>query len=438
MNYLTTIGLEVHVELSTKTKMFCSCPTDFGAPPNTQVCPGCLGLPGSLPVLNKLAVEYAIMAALALNCRVSEVNKFDRKNYFYPDLSKGYQISQFDLPIGVGGYVDIETEAGEKRVALKRIHMEEDAGKLLHGEAAGDVDSSFVDFNRAGVPLIEIVSEPDMGCAEEARAYLQKLRSVLRYLGISDVKMEEGSLRCDANISVRPDNCDTLGVPVEIKNIGSFRGVVRAIEFEEARQRKMLEDGEPIKRETRRYDEASASTISMRSKESAEDYRYFPEPDLPPLVIGRQWVESVRDSLPELPDEKVRRFVQSMGLPVYDASVLSASRSTADFFEACVELYDDAKNVANWIMGDLTRYMNERGVDPDSIPVSSEHLTSMLKMIDDGTISGKIAKSIFDEMCDTQKAPSVLIKEKGLTQISGASEIGALVDRILEAHPNVV
>ena len=441
MEYEATIGLETHIELNTKTKIFCSCPTTFGAEPNTQVCPVCLGLPGVLPVLNKTCVEYAMMAALAMHGEVAGFSKFDRKNYFYPDLPKGFQISQYDLPLAKGGHIEIDTPGGPKRIRIRRIHLEEDAGKLIHATEHGTMTgaaSSLVDYNRCGVPLIEIVSEPDISSGEEARTYLNKLKSIIQYLGISDCKIEEGSLRCDANVSIKPVGSGTLGVPPEIKNIGSFRAVYRAIEYEIQRQKEVLESGGKVVRETRRYDEVADKTISIRSKEAAEDYRYFPEPDLVPLVITEEIREAVRGRLPELPDQRKVRFVQEHGLPPYDAGVLTASRRLADFYESCVKKHGNPKVVSNWVMGELMRYVNVSGNELEDVPLTPDMLASMLKMVDDGTISGKIAKSIFDEMCRTGKSPEEIVKEKGLTQISDSSALAAVVDGVLATNPSVV
>jgi aspartyl-tRNA(Asn)/glutamyl-tRNA(Gln) amidotransferase subunit B len=391
--------------------------------------------------MNKTAVEYAMMAATAMNSTIASFSKLDRKNYFYPDLPKGYQISQYDLPLALGGYVEVDGVSGKKRVRLKRIHLEEDAGKLIHETERGTATGaawSLVDYNRCGVPLIEIVSEPDIETAEEARQYLIKLKAILQYLGISDCKMEEGSLRCDANISMKPVGQEKYGTPAEIKNIGSFKSVFRALEYEIVRQTEVLSTGGKVARETRRFDEATGKTISMRSKESAEDYRYFPEPDLVPLVISDEWKESVRAGLPELPDARRTRFVEVFGLPPYDAGVLTASPRMAGFFEDVVRAYGNPKTVSNWVMGEIMRYLNAEGKEIEDLAITPQHLASMLALIDAGTISGKIAKSIFDEMCATGKTPEALIKEKGLTQISDTSALVTLVDRVIAENPSVV
>ncbi|MDP2859035.1 MAG: Asp-tRNA(Asn)/Glu-tRNA(Gln) amidotransferase subunit GatB [Bacillota bacterium] len=441
MEYEVTVGVEVHVELNTKTKIFCHCPTTFGAEPNSQTCPVCLGLPGVLPVLNKTCVEYAMMAAIAVGGEIAPYSKFDRKNYFYPDLPKGFQISQFDLPLALGGAVEIGTPEAPKKVRIRRIHLEEDAGKLVHATEHGTVSgaaTSLVDYNRCGVPLIEIVTEPDMSSAEEARVFLNNLKDIIQYLGISDCKMEEGSLRCDANVSIKPKGRQALGVPVELKNMGSFRAVARAIEHEVGRQSQVLDAGGQIKRETRRFDEDTGATMLMRQKEATEDYRYFPEPDLVPVRIDERWKEEVRKRLPELPDAKRRRFVQEYGLPEYDAGVLVASQSMAGFFEDCVNGYGNPKAVANWVMGELMRYLNVSGKEIGAFPVTPEMLAAMLKLVDAGTISGKIAKSIFDEMCQTGKSPARIVEEKGLTQISDAGELASIVERVIAANLTVV
>ena len=430
--YETVIGLEVHVELATKTKIFCSCPTEFGKAPNTNICPVCLGLPGTLPVLNKKAVEYAIKAALALNCSIGSYTKFDRKNYFYPDLPKAYQISQLDRPLASDGYLEIEAEGKKKRIGINRVHMEEDAGKLVHAESG---DYSLADYNRAGVPLIEIVSEPDIGSPAEAKAYLEKLRSIMLYAGVSDVKMEEGSLRCDANISLRPAGSSKLGTKVEIKNMNSFKAVQSALEYEVKRQAAELDAGGEIIQETRRWDENSGKTYSMRSK---EDYRYFPEPDLLPLQIEKEWVEEIRQSLPEMPDFRRKRYMEDYNLSAYDAEVITATKSMADFFEATLQEYNDAKAVANWLMGDISRQLNAEGVEIDRTKLTPSHLAELLKIQDKGTISGKIAKTVFREMFASGKMPAQIVEEKGLVQISDEGAIAAIVEQVIAENPGPV
>ncbi|TYP56181.1 Asp-tRNA(Asn)/Glu-tRNA(Gln) amidotransferase subunit GatB [Thermosediminibacter litoriperuensis] len=435
MEFETVIGLEVHVELLTKSKIFCGCTTEFGGEVNTHCCPVCLGMPGVLPVANKKAVEYAIKAALALNCEIAEFSKFDRKNYFYPDLPKAYQISQYDLPLARKGYIEIEVDGGVKRIGINRVHLEEDAGKLVHEEGKG---YSLVDLNRTGVPLIEIVSEPDIRTPEEAWLYLNKLKTILQYIEVSDCKMEEGSLRCDTNISLRPKGSDKFGTKVELKNLGSFRAVRRSLEYEERRQREILEQGGAIVQETRRWDEARGITIPLRSKEEAHDYRYFPDPDLVPIVIDREWVEELKSGLPELPDARKKRYVEEYGLPAYDAEVITASKALADFFEKCVSQYHDPKTVSNWVMSEMLGILNETGREIDEVPFEPEHLVKMLKMIDDGTISGKIAKEVFREMFDTGKDPEAIVREKGLVQISNEKELEKIAKKVIEENPKSV
>lgn len=435
MEYEVVIGLEVHAELLTDSKIFCSCTTEFGGAPNTHCCPVCLGLPGVLPVANKKAVELAVKAALALNCEIAGYSKFDRKNYFYPDLPKAYQISQYDLPLAVNGYVDIETEEGVKRIGIKRVHMEEDAGKLVHSEAG---DYSLVDYNRTGVPLIEIVSEPDIRSSEEARLYLNKLKSILQYTEVSDCKMQEGSLRCDANISLRPKGSGEFGTKTELKNMNSFKAVQKALDYEIERQRKVLERGESVIQETRRWDESRGITVSMRSKEEAHDYRYFPEPDLPPVVIDREFVERIRASIPELSHERKRRYINEYGLPEYDAGVLTDSKKLSDFFEECVRKYPNAKVVSNWIMGELLGALNAEDKEIEDTPLTPDHLVEMFTLMDKGTISGKIAKTVFKEMFETGKKPAKIVEEKGLVQISDEGELEKIIDKVIQENPQSV
>ncbi len=425
------IGLEVHVELKTRSKMFCSCPVAFGAPPNTHVCPVCLGLPGVLPVPNRTAVEYAIRAALALNCQIPSFSKFDRKNYHYPDLPKNYQISQYDRPLGVNGHVVIRVGGQERRIGIRRLHLEEDTGKSTHEGVAG---GSLVDFNRAGVPLVEIVSEPDLRSPEEARLYLQELRTIMLYTGVSDVKMEEGSLRCDANISLRPAGSRELGTLVEIKNMNSFRSVQRALEYEVSRQAALLDAGQRIVRETRHWDEVRGVTFPSRSKEEAHDYRYFPDPDLVPLEIAPAWVEEIRSSLPELPDARRRRYVEAYGLPEYDAEVLVQEPALADFFEGAVAAGANPKGASNWVMVELLGFLNAEGRSLADIPLRPGHLASLLRLIEEGTISGKIAKEVFAQTCRTGRAPEEIVREAGLTQISDADELRQVARQVLAAN----
>jgi len=438
VEYETVIGLEVHVELKTRSKVFCSCSTTFGAEPNTQVCPVCLGLPGVLPVLNEKAVEYAIKAALALNCQIAEYSKFDRKNYFYPDMPKNYQISQYDLPLATGGYVEIEVNGEKKRIRIKRLHLEEDTGKLLHSADVAAAESSLVDFNRAGVPLIEIVSEPDIRSPEEAKLYLTKLKSIIEYTGVSDVKMQEGSLRCDANVSIRPRGSSEFGTRTEIKNMNSFRAVQRGLEYEVERQKKVVEAGGKVVQETRHWDENRGITVPLRSKEEAHDYRYFPEPDLVPLVISRERVEEIRSQLPELPDARKARLMASYNLPAYDAEVLTSSKALGDFFDATVALFPEAKTVSNWMMSELMKYLNANNLEIQEIPLTPKDLADLLKLIDQGTISGKIAKTVFEEMCATGEPPEKIVREKGLIQITDEGAIAQVVAEVIAANPQSV
>jgi len=436
--YEAVIGLEVHVELKTRSKIFCDSTTEFGGEPNTHVCPVCLGLPGVLPVVNKTVVEYAVRAALALNCRIAGFSKFDRKNYYYPDMPKNYQISQYDLPIAENGYLEIDTEEGPKRIGIARLHMEEDTGKLVHQGAITTTPYSLVDYNRAGVPLIEVVSEPDLRTPEEARRYMEKLRAVIHYTGVSDCKMEEGSLRCDANISVRRAGSRVFGTKTEIKNLNSFKALQRALAYEIERQIEVIEEGGRIVQETRTWDEGRGVTLPMRSKEQAHDYRYFPDPDLVPLVIDEEWVEDIRRSLPELPDAKRERYVREYALPAYDAGVLTSTKELADFFEACVRAYPNPKIVGNWIMGDLLRLLNANNMEIDGCRIKPGQLASMLQLMDRGTISGKIAKTVFEEMFASGKDPDTIVKEKGLVQISDEGAIAAVVDGVIAGNPKTV
>ncbi|MBS4023753.1 MAG: Asp-tRNA(Asn)/Glu-tRNA(Gln) amidotransferase subunit GatB [Dethiobacter sp.] len=433
--YETVIGLEVHVELATETKIFCSCPTEFGRDPNTHVCPVCLGFPGSLPVLNALAVEFAVKAALALNCEIPPFAKFDRKNYFYPDLPKAYQISQYDLPLAVNGCLEIEVDGAKKSIGITRVHMEEDAGKLIHSD---DGAYSLTDYNRTGVPLIEIVSEPDMRSPQEAKAYLEKLKSILQYTGVSDVKMEEGSLRCDANISIMPAGSNKFGTRSEIKNMNSFKAVQRGLEYEVERQTQVLNSGGKLVQETRGWDENKGVTYSMRSKEEAHDYRYFPDPDLVPVIVERTWVEEIRSTLPEMPDARRTRYMSKWGLPEYDAGVLTASRAMADFFEAVAAEYHDAKAVSNWVMGEISKHLNAEGLGINETKLTPSHLVQLLKLQDNGTISGKIAKTVFEDMFATGRMPSEIVEEKGLVQISDADAIASIVDMVIAENPQSV
>ena len=438
MKYETVIGLEVHVQIKTKTKIFCSCSTEFGTPANENTCPVCLGMPGVLPVLNKRFLESSMRACLATQCTIEAMNRFARKNYFYPDLPKGYQISQFELPLGTNGYINILVNGTKKRIGLTRIHMEEDAGKLIHGENLGSPGKSYVDFNRTGVPLCEVVSEPDMRSPEEARAYLTELKSILEYTEVSDCNMEEGSLRCDANVSIRPVGQKELGTRTELKNLNSFKFVQKAIEYEVDRQTKVLDQGDTVKQETRLYDSDRGETFPMRSKEEAHDYRYFPDPDLVPIMIDRAWVEELQKTIPELPEQKRQRFVNDYEIPEYDTGVLTSSKPLADYFEQCTALLAQPKIISNWIMGDLLRELKKDDKDIADCPVSPSALVDLLKLIDSGTISGNIAKSVFEEMYQTQKPADKIVEEKGLKQITDSSAIEKIVDEIIQANPSQV
>ncbi|MDF2635957.1 MAG: Aspartyl/glutamyl-tRNA(Asn/Gln) amidotransferase subunit [Pelosinus sp.] len=439
MDYEIVIGLEIHTELKTNSKIFCGCSTKFGSEQNTNVCPVCLGLPGVLPVINEKVVEFAVKAGLALNCEILPFSKFDRKNYYYPDLPKNFQTSQYDLPIAINGHLDIEVNGETKRINITRIHMEEDAGKLVHsGATISSSDSALVDYNRTGVPLLEIVSEPDIRSAEEARAYLEKVKAILEYLDISDCKMEEGSLRCDANISLRPHGQTTLGTKAEIKNLNSFRSVQRGIEYEVIRQEEILDDGGRVIQETRTWDENKGITASMRNKEQAHDYRYLPEPDLVPIVVDPARVEDIRANLPELPDARKQRLMNDHGLSDYDASIITASKAVADYFDQSVQNNGEAKAVANWLMGEVSKHLNSEGITILECPVSPKQLTELLALIEKGTISSKIAKTVFEEMWSSRKDAEVIVKEKGLVQISDSSEIIAIVEGVIASNPQSV
>jgi len=438
VKYEAVIGLEVHAQLSTNSKVFCTCSTRFGAPPNSQTCPVCIGMPGALPVLNRKIVEFTIKAALATHCTIAPLSQFARKNYFYPDLPKGYQISQYELPLATRGYLEIDIAGESKQIGIHRIHMEEDAGKLFHGENLGDPRSSYVDLNRCGVPLIEIVSEPEIHSPEEARAYMTKLRDLLRYLEVCDGNMEEGSLRCDANVSLKPVGATELGVKTEVKNMNSFRFVQKALEYEMERQQRLLEQGQTIVQETRLWDSARGITLSMRSKEEAHDYRYFPEPDLVPLVVDPAWIEKIRASLPELPDAKKARFISQYGIPEYDAGILTASKALADYFEGCVRIHPEPKIVGNWIMGELLREMNKDDREIEDCPVTPEHLAELLTLIEEGTISGKMAKEIFTEMYGSRRSPREIVTEKGMAQISDERALDEVISRVISDNPDQV
>ena len=429
--YEPVIGLEVHLHLKTKTKAFCGCSTEFGNEPNSQVCPVCLGFPGSLPVLNKVALEYAIKAALALNCKIQEYTKFDRKNYFYPDLPKNYQISQYDLPFSRDGFLDIDIDGKTKRIGILRAHLEEDAGKLIHQQ-----DSSLVDFNRAGIPLLEIVSEPDIYSAQEAHEYLTVLKSIIEYLDVSDCDMEKGSLRCDANVSVRPRGEKTLGTKTELKNMNSFKGVRDALVFEIDRQIELLEEGKTIVQETRLWDAKELKTFSMRTKEQAQDYRYFPEPDLPPFIINARQIEEIRKSIPELPKEKMLRFMKDYGLSQYDAGVLVLSKEDAHYAEECMKAYPkvDKKMVANWLIGPLLYEANARNCTLSGLKVPIKDLMDLIDLVQKDEISNLAAKVVLKEMIDTSRASAVIIQEKNLRQISDTSSLKAQAQEVLKEH----
>lgn len=436
MEFEPVIGLEIHTQLATQSKLFCQCSTEFGKPPNANTCPLCLGLPGVLPVTNKKAVEFAIRLGLATGCSIRMDSQFARKNYFYPDLPKAYQISQFDRPICEGGHVDILVDGKTKRVGITRIHIEEDAGKLVHEGL--DSEASYVDLNRAGVPLVEIVSEPDMFTPEEARLYMEKMHSLVTYLGVSNGNMEQGNLRADANVSLRPKGVTELGTRTETKNINSFRFVQAAIVYEIERQTEELLSGNKIVQETRLYDSLSKSTYPMRSKEEAHDYRYFPEPDLPVLHLEQSWVDEIREGLPELPDVKSRRYQSEFELSAYDAAVLVAERSVAEFFEVVVAGGATPKRAANWIMGDLSARFNEEKIGVADLRFSAGQLAAMVKMVDSGELSSKLAKQVFEEMYATGKDPATIVQEKGLAQMSDTGELESIVDKVIADSPDQV
>ncbi|CEE00488.1 Asp-tRNA(Asn)/Glu-tRNA(Gln) amidotransferase subunit GatB [Caldifermentibacillus hisashii] len=434
MNFEAVIGLEVHVELKTQSKVFSPAPAHFGAEPNTNTNVIDLGYPGVLPVLNKEAVNYAMKAAMALNCQIATETKFDRKNYFYPDNPKAYQISQYDKPIGEHGWIEIEVDGKKKKIGITRLHLEEDAGKLFHGNDG----YSLVDFNRQGTPLIEIVSEPDIRTPEEAYAYLEKLKSIIQYTGVSDVRMEEGSLRCDANVSIRPIGQEEFGTKTELKNLNSFNFVRKGLEYEIKRQEKVLLSGGVVRQETRRYDEATGETILMRVKEGSEDYRYFPEPDLVDLYIDEEWKERVRREIPELPDARKKRYVEELGLPAYDAMVLTLTKEMSDFFEATVAAGAGAKQASNWLMGEVSAYLNAEQKELHDIALTPESLAGMIKLIEKGTLSSKLAKKVFKELVEKGGDPEKIVKEKGLVQISDEATLLKFVTEALDANPQSI
>ena len=435
-DYEVVIGLEVHSELSTKTKIFCSCPTEFGGDPNTHTCPVCMAMPGSLPVLNEKVVEYAVKAGLATNCEISRDSKSDRKNYFYPDLPKSYQISQFDKPLCEHGYIEIETENGPKKIGLTRIHIEEDAGKLNHDPYGR---GTLVDLNRAGVPLIEIVSEPDLRSAEEVESYMRKLKSILEYIEVSDCKMQEGSLRADVNVYIRPKVSEKFGTRTEMKNMNSFRSIVRAIEYEIDRQVDLIDNGGKITQETLRWDDVSGKTFPMRDKEDAQDYRYFPDPDLVAIRLSEEYIENIKNNLPELPESRKERYLNEYGLTLKEANILTSSKYLSNIFESASSICGNRKAVSNWLLSDVSKILNEKELEPDQIPFSAESLAELVTLIDKGTISSAIAKKVLNEMFeDSSKMPSKIIEEKGWIQISDEGAIKEVVLKILEANPGSV
>ncbi len=437
MNYQVNIGLEVHVELFTKSKLFCGCSTQFGAPPNTQVCPVCLGLPGVLPVINKEAVKDTIITALALNCKISEFCRFSRKNYYYPDLPKNYQISQYDEPLAKDGYLEIVLHGEKKKIGIERVHLEEDAGKLIHGTNPEDAKFSFVDYNRTGIPLMEIVSRPDISSPEEAHEYLVELRKILRYLRISDCNMEEGSLRCDANISLNLSG-EKMGTKTELKNINSFKEIKDGLFAEIKRQSHLLSKGEKIVQETRLWDPKKKKTISMRKKEESQDYRYFSEPDLLPLKISKEWEKSLRASLPELPQKRCQRFIREYSLPGYDAGIITDSRELADYFEKCVKYYPHPKIVSNWIMGEILRLLKEENKSIEEIKVTPEKMGKLLEEIEKGVISGNLAKDILSKMFKTGESALQIIQEQDLRQLSDKEELKKIIKEVIKENSEAV
>jgi len=437
VEYEPVIGLEVHAQLLTRSKIFCGCSTSFGEEPNTQACPVCTGQPGSLPVINRKAVEFAIRLGLATSCRIAAYSVFARKNYFYPDLPKGYQISMYEYPLAEHGFIEIIFQGEKKRIGIIRIHMEEDAGKLKHGETPETAPFSYVDFNRTGVPLVEIVSGPDIRSPQEAGEYLRRLRTILQYLEVCTGDMEKGTFRCDANVSVRPKGQAELGTRTELKNMNSFRHVEKALEYEIKRQIGALQDGEKVVQETRLWDTDQNITVSMRGKEEAHDYRYFPDPDLVPLRIDGKWIEEIQKNLPELPDQKKERFVEDYKVPEYDAEILTSTKAMANYFEDCVRLFSEPKTVSNWMMGDLLRELKRDEREIDQCRVTPKHLAEMLNMLKDGTISGKIAKDVFEEMYRTGDLPEKIVKDKGWVQILDTGEIEGTIEKVIQANPKL-
>ena len=435
MEYEVIIGLEVHAELSTKTKIYCGCSTEFGGDPNTHCCPVCTGMPGALPVLNEKVVEYAVKAGLATGCEITKQSKQDRKNYFYPDTPRAYQISQFDMPLCENGKIEIDINGNKKDIGITRIHIEDDAGKLVHDSYTG---GTLVDLNRAGVPLIEIVSEPDIRSAEEAVAYMEKLKGILEYIGVSDCKMQEGSLRADVNLSIRPVGSEKFGTRTETKNLNSFRAISRCIEFEINRQKEVLENGGVIYQETRRWDDIAGEGYAMRTKEDAHDYRYFPEPDLMPIFLSDEYIQNIKDNLPELPESRKARYISEMNLPEYDAGIITSSKALSDFFEVASKECGNAKAVSNWIMTDIIRIAREGDYEYSALPFTPVQFAVLIKLIDKGTISGAIAKKVFEEMVATGKDADKIVEEKGLVQISDEGAIKEVVDKIIAANPQSI
>ncbi len=437
MKYEVVIGLEVHIELNTKTKIFCNCSTEFGQPPNTNVCPVCLGLPGVLPVFNESVLKKAIRAALALNCQISEFSKFDRKQYYYPDLPKNYQISQYDLPIAVNGYLDIKINENKKKIRIRRLHMEEDAGKLVHSETGENV--SFVDLNRTGVPLVEVVSEPDISTPEEAYIFLNSLKTRLSYIDISDFNMEEGSLRTDVNVSIRHEHSKELGVRAEIKNLNSFKAVVKVLEYEIKRQINLLDSNEKVIQETRLWDAEKENTRSMRSKEEAQDYRYFPEPDLVPIIVDKKLIKEMQERIPELPDIKAERYIKEYGLTEDSADILTSEKNIANFYEDCLKYHDNYKTIANWVRNGILQYLNKNKLNiTDLKKLSSENFAKLVKLVDSGVITGKIGQEIVINVIESGADPEKIIEDKGLKQVSDESAIGKIIDEVINENSEAV
>ena len=435
MKYETVIGLEVHAELKTKTKIYCGCKNEFGGEPNTHTCPICTGMPGTLPVLNKTVVDYAIKAGLAMNCSITKYGKQDRKNYFYPDLPKAYQISQFDLPLCRNGYIDILVDGETRRIGITRIHIEEDAGKLVHNDYDG---TSMADYNRCGVPLIEIVSEPDLRSPEEARIFLETLKSILEYTEVSDCKMQEGSLRCDVNVSLRPEGQKEFGTRCEMKNINSFRAAVRSMEFEQKRQEEVLSGDGVINQETRRWDDVKGVSTVMRTKEDAQDYRYFPEPDLLPIIVSDEWIEEIRGTIPELPEQRKARYIDAFGLPEYDAFLLTSSKKTADYFDETVSLGAAPKTVSNWLMGDIAKLLNDKELESGDIPFTPAQLKSLIDLIEKGTISNSAAKKVLNELFYNPEEPEKIVDRLGLSQVSDEGELQKMLQEVMAQNPQSI